>query len=70
LGFYLWLKDDQLLCMLIRSVAAEVGMMRRWNPVLMAASTTFFLVLYCSGVKGFDNGILFFEGAAREAWDC
>ena len=53
--------------MLIRSVAAEVGVMRCWNPILMAASTTLFLILYGSGVKGFDNGVLFFEGAAREA---
>lgn len=64
LGSHLWLKDDQLLCVLIRSFTTKV----RRNEMLDSDLDGFnhvFLILRYSRVKGFDNGVLFFEGCCK-----
>jgi hypothetical protein len=65
LGFYLWLKDDQLLYVLIRSFTAGVRRDEMLDSDLDGGFNHVFLILRYSRVKGFDNGVLFFEGCCK-----
>jgi len=51
--------------MLIRSVAAEVRRDEMLDSDLDGGFNHVFLILRCSGVKGFDNSVLFFKGCCK-----